>query len=264
MEVRLLFALGLEASIVCREGESPQPAWCQGHGASREPGPVSAQAVLWVGAWPGHRSAQLSPLPARDLSSHPSLPHSPLCLSLPSGCSAVTLGVLPGQAEPGYWPALGLSVCLSVCLIVHWLFQMAHSPVLALLQDHASTGCQWLMLPSAHKGVNSYAEFWTGEGWGAKQQPSSSSAPAGFARGALLPSPYLLLQMTSCSQSSAAKPVQKLGLPLGTSVFLMEILHLNARSPWVSPRGNWEPGMTLSMPCSHCVWSLSWPEEWSR
>lgn len=170
----------------------------------------------------------------------------------------------PSRASRTWVLASPGSVCLSVCLIVHWLFQMAHSPVLALLQDHDSAGCQWLMLPSAHKGVHSYAEFWTGEGWGAKQQPSSSSAAAGFARGALLPSPYLLLQMTSCSQSSAAKPVQKLGLPLGTSVFLMEILHLNARSPWVSPRGNWEPGMTLSMPCSHCVWSLSWPEEWSR
>lgn len=36
MEVRLLFALGWEAGIIFRGGGSPQAAWCQGQGASRQ------------------------------------------------------------------------------------------------------------------------------------------------------------------------------------------------------------------------------------
>lgn len=207
MEVRLLFALGREASIVFRGGGSPQLAWCQGQGATRESGPVSAQAVPWAGAWLDPHSAGLSPLPGA-YHTPPSLPHSPLVPVPPFWLLSWHPWVLGAEGLPGAsrtWvpasPRFPEGVCLFVCLTVHRVCQMAHSPVSALLQDPSSTGCWWLMFPA--QCVRSYGVFWTGgEGWGAQQSSSlpPSLLPPAFARRALLPYPYLLLQMTLCSQ----------------------------------------------------------------
>lgn len=90
MEVRLLFALGREASIVFRGGGRPQPAWCRGQGASREPGPLSAQAVPRAGAWLGPRSARLSPLPGTR--------HTPLIPPARPRCACPSL--LAAQLAP--------------------------------------------------------------------------------------------------------------------------------------------------------------------
>lgn len=58
----------------------------------------------------------------------------------------------------------------------------------------------------------------------------TSSIPASFARRALLPYPYILLQMSPCFQLHTSQTSPKAGLPLGTSIFL------NTWSPWVFPK----------------------------
>lgn len=202
MEVRLFFALGREASTVFRGGGSPQSAWCQGQGASREPGPVSAQAVLWAGAWPGPHSAGLSPLPGTP---HipPSLPHGPMSPVPPFWLLSWHPGVLRAErlprasrtwvpASPRFPEGVCLSVCLSLCIgYLRWSIHPSR-PCCRILPARGASGC------SSHlhaQGVHSYPMFWTGEGRGAWQ---SSNLPPPLFLLALLGEPCLRTFTFSC------------------------------------------------------------------
>lgn len=147
MEVRLLFALGREASIILRGGGGPKPV-----ARSQQ----SARSCVSTGCAVGGCRAEPC---ARDSSDPFISPVWSHCTSL--SLLAVQLGPLGVKGLPGTsrtWvpasPVLpeSLFVSLSICLMVHWISQMCHLTISAPLQDPSSTGCQGLLCPPVHAG----------------------------------------------------------------------------------------------------------------
>ena len=199
-----------------------------------------------MGTWLVPRSAGLSPLPGTCLSP-PSFLHSPIVPVPPFWLLSWHPWVLGAKGLPRVsrtWVPASRRLSEGVCLsggVSHCASGISDGPSAHL---SPAAGSFWHGVPVADAPTCTHRVCRVMSCFGQKEKGGEPSKAAAccllcslwLCRKSPVSIPLLSLAIDPLLPGAHPPKVQKLGLPLGTSISLMEGLHLNAWSPSLSPR----------------------------